>query len=136
MIGKKVVTNQEKIAAAFNKYFLSIADSIIPENNNHTNKEIVNSINYLVITFSRPFNKINWKHATSYEIEKIIRSLKTKNTSGNDEISNRIIKSSSAYIISPLTHICNAILKKQKQTPWSESTSELYRPRDRRLSAK
>jgi Notch-like protein len=45
-----------------------------------------------------------------YDIEKIIRSLKTKNTSGYDEISNRIIKSSSAYIISPLTHICNAIL--------------------------
>jgi hypothetical protein len=45
MIGKKVVTNQEKIATAFNKYFLLIADSIIPENNNHTNKEIVNAIN-------------------------------------------------------------------------------------------
>jgi hypothetical protein len=25
---------------------------------------------------------------------------------------------------------------KQKQTPWSESASELYRPSDRRLSAK
>jgi hypothetical protein len=110
MIGKKVVTNQEKIATAFNKYFLSIADSIIPENNNHANKEIVNPINYLVNTFSRPFNKIHWKYATSYEIEKIIRSLKTKNTSGNYKISNRVIKSSSAYIISPLTHICTAIL--------------------------
>jgi hypothetical protein len=88
VIGKKVVTNQEKIATAFNKYFLSIADSIIPENNNHTNKEIVNPINYLVNTFSRPFNKINWKYATFYEIEKIIRYLKTKNTSGYNEISN------------------------------------------------
>jgi hypothetical protein len=58
-IGRKVVTNQKKIATAFNKYFLSIADSIIPKNNNHTNKEIVNPINYLVNTFSRPFNKIN-----------------------------------------------------------------------------
>jgi hypothetical protein len=26
--------------------------------------------------------------------------------------------------------------QKQKQTPWSESASELYRPSDRRLSAK
>jgi Notch-like protein len=40
----------------------------------------------------------------------MIRSLKIKNTSGYDEISNRIIKLSSAYIISPLTHICKAIL--------------------------
>jgi hypothetical protein len=44
MIRKKVITTQEKIATAFNKYFLSIADSIIPKNN-HTNKEIVNPIN-------------------------------------------------------------------------------------------
>jgi hypothetical protein len=110
MIGKKVITIQEKIATAFNKYFLSIADYIIPENNNHTNLGIANPINYLVKTFSRPFNKINWKYATSYEIEKIIRSLKTKNTSRYDEIANRIIKSSSEYIISPLAHICNVIL--------------------------
>jgi hypothetical protein len=32
----------------------------------------------------------------------MIKSLKAKNTSGYDEISNRIIKPSSAYIISPL----------------------------------
>jgi hypothetical protein len=57
--------NQEKIAAAFNKYFLSIADSIIP-NNNYTNNMTANPINYLVNAFSRPFNKINWKYATSY----------------------------------------------------------------------
>jgi hypothetical protein len=44
------------------------------------------------------------------KLKKSIRSLKTKNTSGYDEISNRIIKSSSAHTISKLTHICNAIL--------------------------
>jgi hypothetical protein len=71
---------------------------------------IVKPINYLVNTSSRSFSKINWKYATSYEIEKIIRFLKIKNTSGYDEISNRIIKLSSAYIISPLTDICNNIL--------------------------
>jgi hypothetical protein len=30
----------------------------------------------------------------------------------------------------------NVYLDKLKITPWSESASELYRPRDRRLSAK
>jgi hypothetical protein len=43
-------------------------------------------------------------------IEKIIKSLKTKNSSGYDEISNRIIKLSTPFIISPFTHICNVIL--------------------------
>jgi hypothetical protein len=33
------------------------------------------------------------------------------------------------------THL-QLVPNKQKQTPWSESASELYRPRDRRLSAK
>jgi hypothetical protein len=32
------ITNQEKIATAFNEYFLSISGSIIPENNNHTKR--------------------------------------------------------------------------------------------------
>ena len=45
------------------------------------------------------------------EIEKIIQSIKTTNTAGYDEIYNRIIKLSSPYIISPLTHICNAALE-------------------------
>jgi hypothetical protein len=41
---------------------------------------------------------------------KIIKSLKSKNASGYNEISNRIIKLNSPFIISPLTHICNAAL--------------------------
>jgi len=45
-----------------------------------------------------------------YEIEKIIKSLRTKNTCGYDEISNRIIKLTAPFIIAPLTYICNAVL--------------------------
>ncbi len=47
----------------------------------------------------------------TYEIEKIIQSIKTTNTTGYNEISNHIIKLSAPYIISPLTHICNAALE-------------------------
>jgi hypothetical protein len=36
---------------------------------------------------------------------KKLKKKKTKNTSGYDEIFNRIIKSSSAYIISPLVFV-------------------------------
>jgi hypothetical protein len=35
-----------------------------------------------------------------------------------------------------LITVLEAFIKKKKQTPWSESASELYRPSDRRLSAK
>jgi hypothetical protein len=59
----------------------------------------------------KPENKMEWKYSTTYELEKTIRSLKTKNSYGYEEISNKIIKLSAPFIISPLTYICNEILK-------------------------
>ena len=44
------------------------------------------------------------------EICSIIKSIKSKNTYGYDEISTKILKISSNYITSPLTHICNKII--------------------------
>jgi hypothetical protein len=54
--------------------------------------------------------KMKWKYTNTHAVEKIIRSLKTKDSSGYDEITSRIIKLSLPFIISPLTHICNAAL--------------------------
>ena len=44
------------------------------------------------------------------KLEKIIKSLRTKNTCGCDEISNRIIKLTAPFIIAPLTCSSNAVL--------------------------
>jgi hypothetical protein len=71
---------------------------------------MTNPINYLANSFRRLFAKISWQYASTYEIEKIIKSIKTKNTCGYDEISSRIIKLTAPFIISPLTYICNAVL--------------------------
>jgi hypothetical protein len=40
-------------------------------------------------------------------VENTIKSLKPKNSSGYDGISTKLLKVSSAFIISPLTYICN-----------------------------
>jgi hypothetical protein len=85
-----------------------MADFINADNNKAKNSSLINPINYLFKYYSKPFANINWPYASTYEIGKIIKSLKSKNTSGYDEISNRIIKLSSPFITSPLTHICNA----------------------------
>jgi hypothetical protein len=45
-----------------------------------------------------------------HEINKIIYSLKCKDSYGYDEISTRILKISAPYILSPLTYIFNKIL--------------------------
>jgi hypothetical protein len=50
------------------------------------------------------------RNTTTYKIEKIIHSLKCKNSYGYDKISARILKASTPYVSSPLTYIFNKIL--------------------------
>jgi len=71
---------------------------------------MTNPINCLTNNFRRPFRKISWQYASTDEAEKIINSLRTKNTCGYDEISNLIIKLTAPFIIASLTYICNAVL--------------------------
>jgi hypothetical protein len=111
VLDNNVITDQNQIANIFNTYFLSIADSVNSNNNKHVNTNLTNPINYLTNSFRKPFTKISWQYASTYEVENIIKSLKTKNACGYDEISNRITKSSAPFIISPLTYICNTILR-------------------------
>jgi hypothetical protein len=106
----KIITNQHKIANLFNNYFLSVADSINVNKNKDINSTTINPINYLFKYYNKPFAKINWRYASTYTINKITKSLKSKNTYAYNKISNRIIKLRSPYIISPLTNICNAAL--------------------------
>jgi hypothetical protein len=110
VIDSTEIRNQNKIANTFNNYFLSIADLTNRNNNNYTNTQLNNPINYLLNSFIRPVTDISLQYASTHEIGKIIKSLKTKNTAGYDEISNRILKLSAPFIISPLTYICNAVL--------------------------
>jgi hypothetical protein len=84
----------------------------ITSNNKHLNTSMTNPINYPTNNFRRrPFSKISWQYASTYETETIIKLLRTKNACECDEISNQIIKLTAPFIISPLTHICNAILR-------------------------
>lgn len=110
MVENKVIRNQNKIANAFNKFFISIADSTILNKNVCSNQELPTPIDYLIDSFNLPVNKMKWQYASTQEITRIIKSLKTKNSTGYDEISNRIIKVSLPFIVSPLTYICNKIL--------------------------
>jgi len=109
-LNDKLIHNQNKIANVFNSYFLSVADPNNGVRNEDANLNVNNPTSYLFKHYKKPFNKINWQYASTYEVKKIIKYLKTKNTYGYDEISNYIIKLSSPFIASPLTHICNAAL--------------------------
>jgi hypothetical protein len=111
MLDKKITMNQKEIAEILNNYFLSIATRSRVNNNIDIDTNVDASIKYVRDTFSTPFTKMKWRYTTSQEIEKIIKSFKTKNSSGYDEITSRIIKASLPYITSPLTVICNVVLR-------------------------
>jgi hypothetical protein len=57
--------------------------------------------------FHKPFPSIKFNNTSTKETEKIINSLKTKESSGYDEISTKILKTSAPFISSPLNYICN-----------------------------
>jgi len=61
----------------------------------------VDPSNYLINKFNSIFSRINWKHATTYEINKIIKSLKTKYSEGYDEIFIKILKLSPLLTFPP-----------------------------------
>ncbi|PNF20445.1 hypothetical protein B7P43_G08125 [Cryptotermes secundus] len=104
--------NPKMIADSFNKYFLSVAESITintPNNNNII--DICNKSNkYLTDIFINTFPLINYSYATTNEIGKIIDKLKTTNSYGYDEIPIKILKSCKHFITSPLTYIINRSL--------------------------
>jgi hypothetical protein len=96
------------IANEFNKYFLSIAKDLNKRNGlGFYNPENTTPLHYLLQSFKTPFPNIKLNFMSSKEIENIIKSLKPKNSSGYDGISTRILKISSSFISSPLTHFCN-----------------------------
>ena len=109
-VDHKHITNPEEIAEMFNKYFSSQENDVIKlksqsKSINETKaKCYFNQDNKL---YSTPFVL---KTLSTKEISSIIKSIKTKNTHGYDEISTKILKISSNYITSPLTCICNRII--------------------------
>ena len=111
-ISNTMTDNHVIVADTFNKYFISVADSLISGvksgNNDHENN--TNPIKYLFNSFKHPFPNIPWFYTSTGKIENIIESLKTKNSCGHNEIYIKILKISAPFIISSLTYICNKSL--------------------------
>jgi len=106
-VDHKHVTNPEEMAEMFNKYFTAQVNDGIKlrsqsKSSNETKaKSCFNQDNKLYSTL------LVLKTFSMKEISSIIKSLKTKNTHGYDEISTRILKiSSTSPFILDLLNIC------------------------------
>ena len=106
------ISDSQETANAFNKYFLNAAKSNNTKQNELSFHNLDNTtpLHYLMHSFKNPFPNINLKCILTKEVEKVIKSLKPKNSSGYDGIPTKVIKISSTFISSPSTHICNKSL--------------------------
>jgi len=109
----KLTAHRQSIVEKFNTYYISAADNIT--NNNQANNTIddlhkKDPLSYLYSAFQQSFTNIKLKNTTIGEIEKIIIQLNNKNSCGYDEVTAKILKTVSPFIVSPLTHICNRML--------------------------
>jgi hypothetical protein len=109
----KITTHHQTIAEVFNNYYVSVADNIT--NNNPVNNTIGdlnknNLLNYLYSAFQQFVTNIKLKNTTTGDIEKIIKELRSKRSCGFDEITTKILKISSPFILSHLTCIYNRML--------------------------
>jgi hypothetical protein len=100
------LTNQQDIANALNKHFSNVKNSVSNgdklDNMKHNNPFANSNTEHGRETLVPP---LVFKLFSTKEITQIIKSLKTKNSSGYDEINTKLLKISVNYISSPLTHL-------------------------------
>jgi len=112
--GDELVDDCTKIAEIFNQHFTSIAKVNVVNTNYKTssanNRYAPTPICYLFQSFNHMFSNFKLMPLSTKDIRNIIKSLITKNSHGYDEVSTKLLKLSSPFILSPLTHICNKSL--------------------------
>jgi hypothetical protein len=103
-INNSITYNPQKIANTFNDYFSTVADTPIGKIKKDKNdpRVKVNPSNYLINNLNSTFPRINWKYATTYETDKICKSIMTKNSCEYDEFPVKILKLSALLSLPPL----------------------------------
>ena len=106
IINNKSITDHKEIANQFNIFFSNIGSNV--------SASIELDDNTLAFTdyLDDPTeHRFNFSKVTVNEIAVIINNLKSKNSSGKDGISNKLLKSIKGEILKPLTIIINQCLE-------------------------
>jgi len=101
-VNNKLSSNSLTIANAFNSYFLSVAANFFTKNSSGKNTtDSIDPLTYLHKNFGHISSQMKLRNITMQEINKIINSIKCKDSAVYDEISSRILKKESTiYFIS------------------------------------
>jgi hypothetical protein len=95
---------------SFNDNFLSIAERImqsIRNSDSESTSDNKNPMYYMSKISHNLFPNIKFNNISTIEIERIINSLKVKNSHGYDGITTKMLKASAPFICSSLNYICN-----------------------------
>ena len=100
-INNTITNSRQEIANSFSDYSLTVAGTVFRniKRDNSDSTDNVNPSRHLINKFNTTFLRIIWSNATTYENDKIIKSLKTKILSGYDKIPIKILKLSASFII-------------------------------------
>uniref|UniRef100_A0A1B6EIY4 Reverse transcriptase domain-containing protein n=2 Tax=Cuerna arida TaxID=1464854 RepID=A0A1B6EIY4_9HEMI len=94
-------TDPKKIADHLNTFFVNIADNTLKQHQ-ISNDSLLYSPRYNIDTTMTEMTP-----TTAKEVKQIIRSLKSKTSSGLDEMSSKIIKFCEAELLKPILHVTN-----------------------------
>ena len=108
---KSLAIPQNLTADSFNKHFLSVADKLAPtrtKDNPYIPPQTLVNFCREKTSDREPFSV---PLVTVHEVGKLVSKMKSKKSSGPDEISPRILKMSLPYIVSSLTYIYNLCIE-------------------------
>jgi hypothetical protein len=106
----QTISNYENSPDTFNDHFLSVAEKIVQSIRHSDTEETSDNKNptyYLSKISHNPFPNIKFNNTSIKDIERIIKSIKVKNSYGYDGITTKMLKVNAPYISSPLNYICN-----------------------------
>ena len=108
-LNNELVKDPNIIANSFNSFFSTIVHSLSSESpDNEGMQKLLRKHTPETLELTELFH---FKPTITNEIDKIIRSLKNRNSHGYDEVSSKILKISAPYKKTPLTYIFNQILR-------------------------
>jgi hypothetical protein len=111
---KRSHINYENSPDSFNDHFLSIPERIM-QSIGHSDTESTNAsknpVYYMSKISHNPFPNIKFNNTSTKEAERIINSIKVKNSHGYDGITTKMLKASAPYICSPLNCIYNKSIR-------------------------
>ena len=106
IINNRSIADHKEIADQFNIFFSNIGSNL-----SHSIEIVDNTLDFTDYLNNPTEHRFNFNVITESETLSIINKLKSKNSSGKDEISNNLLKSIKDEISKPLTIIINQSLR-------------------------